>query len=171
MRPSAPTSDVVENSSKEMRRRWVAGDGRLGAAVAAMTASEERRDDQRRDCDRAGPLHDATVTSTASSASRTPSGAQLGFRLVPRDQRLMVISAGLAAALVLLGALAGFEELLAYAAPVLVLVLPLLAGRFVGESASRWWPDAFGGVHADSPSLSPPGRGFGADGRHRAADV
>lgn len=50
-----------------------------------------------------------------------------------RQQRLLVISAAVTSALLLLGAYAGHEELLAYAAPVLVLVLPLLSGRFVGE--------------------------------------
>ena len=49
------------------------------------------------------------------------------------DQRSLVVSAVLASMLVLLAALAGHEELLAFAAPVLVLVLPLLAGRYVGE--------------------------------------
>jgi fatty acid desaturase len=50
-----------------------------------------------------------------------------------RQQRLLIVSAAITSALLLLGAFAGHEELLAYAAPVLVLVLPLLSGRFVGE--------------------------------------
>ena len=45
----------------------------------------------------------------------------------------MVIFAGAACLATLLGALAGLTEVLAYAAPLLVLLLPLLAGRFVGE--------------------------------------
>ena len=53
--------------------------------------------------------------------------------MVGRDQRLMVIFAGAACLATLLGALAGLTEVLAYAAPLLVLLLPLLAGRFVGE--------------------------------------
>ncbi len=53
--------------------------------------------------------------------------------MVGRDQRLMVIFAGAACVVTLLGALAGLTEALAYAAPLLVLLLPLLAGRFVGE--------------------------------------
>jgi hypothetical protein len=52
---------------------------------------------------------------------------------VARDQRLMVFLTGLASALVLAGALCGLTEPLAYAGPLLVMLLPLLAGRFVGE--------------------------------------
>jgi hypothetical protein len=50
-----------------------------------------------------------------------------------RQQRLLVLAAAITSAVLLLLAYAGHEELLAYAAPVLVLVLPLLSGRFVGE--------------------------------------
>ena len=50
-----------------------------------------------------------------------------------RQQRLLTASAAITSALLLLGAFAGHVELLAYAAPVLVLLLPLLSGRFVGE--------------------------------------
>ncbi len=53
--------------------------------------------------------------------------------MVGRDQRLMGASAGMACLATLLAALAGHTEVLAYAAPLLVLLLPLLAGRFVGE--------------------------------------
>lgn len=50
-----------------------------------------------------------------------------------RQQRLLVASAALTFVLLMLAAGAGHVELLAYAAPVLVLALPLLSGRFVGE--------------------------------------
>lgn len=45
----------------------------------------------------------------------------------------MVTLTGLASGLLLLAGLGGLEETLAYAAPLLVLLLPLFAGRFVGE--------------------------------------
>ena len=91
----------------------------------------------------------------------------LGFRLVPRDQRPLVISAGLASTLVLLGALAGFEQLLAFAAPVLVLVLPLLAGRFVGEDRIARVAGAFGGAPAGPPCCRPDGAAGAAAGHAR----
>jgi hypothetical protein len=50
-----------------------------------------------------------------------------------RDQRLLALSAAVAAALACLLALAGHPELLAYAAPLLVLALPLALGRYLGE--------------------------------------
>ena len=50
-----------------------------------------------------------------------------------RDQRLLVLSAAVAAALACLLALAGHPELLAYAAPLLVVGLPLVLGRYLGE--------------------------------------
>jgi len=52
---------------------------------------------------------------------------------VARDQRLMVLLTGFASLLVLVAGLTGYEESLAYAAPLLVVLLPLLAGRFLGE--------------------------------------
>ena len=45
----------------------------------------------------------------------------------------MVFLTGLASALVLAAALWGLTEPLAYAGPLLAMLLPLLAGRFVGE--------------------------------------
>ncbi len=50
-----------------------------------------------------------------------------------REQRLLVLSALVSSVLLLAGAVAGLGELLAFAAPVLVLALPLLAGRYLGE--------------------------------------
>ena len=50
-----------------------------------------------------------------------------------RDQRLLALSAAVVAALASLLALAGHPELLAYAAPLLVLALPLALGRYLGE--------------------------------------
>lgn len=50
-----------------------------------------------------------------------------------RDQRLLALSAAVVAALACLLALAGHPELLAYAAPLLVLALPLALGRYLGE--------------------------------------
>ena len=45
----------------------------------------------------------------------------------------MGIFAGVACLAMLLGAFAGLIEALAHAAPLLVLLLPLVGGRFVGE--------------------------------------
>jgi hypothetical protein len=45
----------------------------------------------------------------------------------------MVIAAAVAAGTALLAAAFGLEQLLAYAGPLLALLLPLLAGRFIGE--------------------------------------
>ena len=53
--------------------------------------------------------------------------------MLAREQRLMTLSAGFAVLLTLVATLAGVEQLLAYASPLLVMLLPLLAGRFVGE--------------------------------------
>lgn len=53
--------------------------------------------------------------------------------MVSREQRLLVLSALLTSVLLLVAAAAGHAELLAFAAPVLVLALPLLAGRYLGE--------------------------------------
>lgn len=50
-----------------------------------------------------------------------------------RDQRLLALSAAVTAALACLLALAGHTDLLAYAAPVLVVALPLVLGRYLGE--------------------------------------
>ncbi len=50
-----------------------------------------------------------------------------------RDQRLLVLAAVATSAALLLAALAGHAELIAYAAPLCVVALPLLAGRYVGE--------------------------------------
>jgi hypothetical protein len=47
----------------------------------------------------------------------------------------MVFLAGLASLLVFVAALTGLHETLAYAAPLLVVLLPLLAGRFLGEDS------------------------------------
>jgi hypothetical protein len=56
------------------------------------------------------------------------------LKCVPaRDQRLLALSAAASVALASLLALAGHPELLAYAAPLLVLALPLALGRYLGE--------------------------------------
>jgi hypothetical protein len=52
-----------------------------------------------------------------------------------REQRLLLVAALGTLALVLLLALAGHPELLAYVSPLLVVAVPLLAGRYVGEQA------------------------------------
>jgi hypothetical protein len=54
-----------------------------------------------------------------------------------RDQRLLLACAVGTSCLVLLAALAGHAELIAYAAPLLVVALPLVAGRYVGEERLR----------------------------------
>jgi hypothetical protein len=50
-----------------------------------------------------------------------------------RDQRLLLVAAVTTSAALLLAALAGHAELIAYAAPLCVVALPLLAGRYLGE--------------------------------------
>jgi hypothetical protein len=50
-----------------------------------------------------------------------------------RDQRVLLLAAVFTSALLLLAAVAGHPELLAYAAPLFVLAVPLIAGRYVGE--------------------------------------
>lgn len=53
---------------------------------------------------------------------------------MPRSEhRRLVLSALATATAVLLAGLAGHAELVAYAAPVVVLALPLLGGRYAGE--------------------------------------
>lgn len=52
-----------------------------------------------------------------------------------RHQRLLLAAAIGMCALLALGALTGHADLLAYAGPVCLLALPLLAGRYVGEEA------------------------------------
>jgi hypothetical protein len=56
-----------------------------------------------------------------------------------RDQRMLFAFAAGTSALALLAALAGHAELIAYAAPLLVVALPLVAERYVGESRLRRW--------------------------------
>jgi hypothetical protein len=53
--------------------------------------------------------------------------------MTTREQRLLVLSALLSSAVLLVSVAAGFGELLAFAAPLMVLALPLLAGRYLGE--------------------------------------
>lgn len=50
-----------------------------------------------------------------------------------RDQRLLFTGAVVTSALLLLAAVAGHPDLLVYAAPLFLLAVPLLAGRYVGE--------------------------------------
>jgi hypothetical protein len=52
-----------------------------------------------------------------------------------RDLRLVLAAAVCMGALLLLGALAGHPDLLAFAGPLVLLAVPLLAGRYVGEEA------------------------------------
>ena len=52
-----------------------------------------------------------------------------------RDRRLLVAAALVTSALLLLAALAGHPDELVFAAPVFLLSVPLLAGRYVGEGA------------------------------------
>ncbi|HEY6778937.1 MAG TPA: hypothetical protein VI122_20715 [Thermoleophilaceae bacterium] len=54
-----------------------------------------------------------------------------------RDQRMLLALAVGTSVLVVLAALAGHAELIAYAAPLLVVALPLAAGRYVGEERLR----------------------------------
>jgi hypothetical protein len=52
-----------------------------------------------------------------------------------RDRRLLLAAAVGMGALLLLAALAGHPDLLAFAAPLWLLTLPLVAGRYIGEDA------------------------------------
>jgi hypothetical protein len=54
-----------------------------------------------------------------------------------RDQRMLLAFAVGTSVLVVLAALAGHAELIAYTAPLLVVALPLVAGRYVGEERLR----------------------------------
>jgi hypothetical protein len=50
-----------------------------------------------------------------------------------RDQRLLLLAAAVTLAALLVAALAGHAELVAYAGPLCVIAFPLLAGRYLGE--------------------------------------
>jgi hypothetical protein len=50
-----------------------------------------------------------------------------------RDQRLLLGAAFATSALLVLATLAGHADLLPYAAPLFLVAVPLLAGRYVGE--------------------------------------
>jgi hypothetical protein len=50
-----------------------------------------------------------------------------------RDQRLLLGAALATSVLLLLASMAGHADLLLYAAPVLLIAIPLLAGHYVGE--------------------------------------
>ena len=50
-----------------------------------------------------------------------------------RDRRILLAAAVATSALLLLAAAAGHAEVLAYAAPLFLVAVPLLAGRYVGE--------------------------------------
>jgi hypothetical protein len=50
-----------------------------------------------------------------------------------RDQRVLLAAAVGTSALLLVAAVAGHPELLAYAGPLFLVAMPLLAGRYVGE--------------------------------------
>jgi hypothetical protein len=50
-----------------------------------------------------------------------------------RDRRLLLRAAIATSALLLAAAVAGHPDLLAYTAPLFLLAVPLLAGRYVGE--------------------------------------
>jgi hypothetical protein len=50
-----------------------------------------------------------------------------------RDQRFLIAAAFVTAAALLLAALAGHAEVVAYLAPACALAVPLLAGRYLGE--------------------------------------
>jgi hypothetical protein len=54
-----------------------------------------------------------------------------------RDQRMLLAFAVGTSLLIVLAALAGHAELIAYTAPLLVIALPLVAGRYVGEERLR----------------------------------
>jgi uncharacterized membrane protein len=69
-----------------------------------------------------------------------------------RDQRFLLGAALATSAALLLAALAGHAELLAYAGPLLALAVPLLAGRYVGEERLRGMR---GGLRAAKRRLPP----------------
>jgi hypothetical protein len=52
-----------------------------------------------------------------------------------RDRRILLLAAAAMSAVLLVAALTGHMELVAYAAPICLLALPLAAGRYPGEDA------------------------------------
>jgi hypothetical protein len=52
-----------------------------------------------------------------------------------RDRGVLLAAAVATSALLLLAAVAGHPEVLAYAAPLFLLAVPLLAGRYIGENS------------------------------------
>jgi hypothetical protein len=60
-----------------------------------------------------------------------------------RDQRLLVGAAVATSVLLLLASVAGHAELLLYAAPVLLIAVPLLGGHYVGEEHLERMGSAF----------------------------
>jgi hypothetical protein len=52
-----------------------------------------------------------------------------------RDQRMLLLAALVTSVALVVATLAGHAELLAYAAPLCLVALPLLAGRYIGEDA------------------------------------
>ena len=74
-----------------------------------------------------------------------------------RDQRLLLAAAVCMCALLLLGALAGHPDVLAFAGPLFLLAVPLLAGRYVGEEALDRLPRG-GRLIAEALAVRPPPR-------------
>jgi hypothetical protein len=81
----------------------------------------------------------------------------------------MVLPTGFVSLLVLVAGVAGFEESLAYAAPLLVVLLPLLAGRFLGEERIPVSSLAHAGGCAAPRRCRSPRLGCGPPARFRAA--
>jgi hypothetical protein len=68
-----------------------------------------------------------------------------------RDQRLLLCGALATSALLLAAAAGGHAELCVYAAPLFILVVPLLAGHYVGEEQL----ERLRGVRTVRPRLAP----------------
>jgi hypothetical protein len=72
-----------------------------------------------------------------------------------RDQRLLLGAALATSVLLLVAAAAGHAELLAYAAPLFLLGVPLLAGRYVGEERLERMRTGLAGAVRRAPRVAP----------------
>ncbi len=73
--------------------------------------------------------------------------------MTARDQRMLLVAALGTSALILLAALAGHPELLAYSAPLFLVAVPLLAGRYVGEERLERLRAGLGARRRPRPAL------------------
>jgi hypothetical protein len=93
---------------------------------------------------------------------RSPTGgaAVPCITMPARDQRLLLGAALATSVLLLVAAAAGHAELLAYAAPLFLMGVPLLAGRYVGEEHLERMRSGFARTPCRAPRVAalPAGR-------------